>query len=182
MLTHALLLFLHSSWINTSFKHLALFGILGIVSNLSLPFVIQTFGLRNFSLFAILSSLFFPLTTIFTNSYRPVLLAGCLGLYASSQKVGTSAAMTSLATDMGVQQGKLQGEKASMLAFLKIGSPIVYSMLYLKGKSWGISSSMMAGDAVGLGLILSKIGRKLPFVLNVILGMCAFALTWQSMN
>ena len=164
------------------YELLALFGILGIVSNLSLPLVIQSVGLRNFSLFAILSSLFFPLTTIFTNSYRPVLLAGCLGLYASSQKVGTSAAMTSLASEMGVQQGKLQGEKASMLAFLKIGSPIVYSMLYLKGKSWGSSSSMMAGDAVGLDLILGKIGRKLPFVLNVILGLCAFALTWQSMN
>lgn len=107
------------------------------------------------------------------------MLAGCLGLYASSQKVGTSAAMTSLASEMGVQQGKLQGEKASMLAFLKIGSPIVYSMLYLQGKSWG---SKMAGDAVGLDLILGKIGRKLPFVLNVILGLCAFALTWQSMN
>ena len=90
--------------------------------------------------------------------------------------------MTSLASEMGVQQGKLQGEKASMLAFLKIGSPIVYSMLYLKGKSWGSSSSMMAGDAVGLDLILGKIGRKLPFVLNVILGLCALALTWQSMK
>jgi len=65
----------------------ALFGILGIVSNMSLPLVLESMGLRTFSLFAILSSLLFPLATIFTNSYRLVLLAGCIGLYGGVQKV-----------------------------------------------------------------------------------------------
>lgn len=65
----------------------ALFGILGIVSNMSLPLVLESMGLRTFSLFAILSSLLFPLAAIFTNSYRLVLLAGCIGLYGGVQKV-----------------------------------------------------------------------------------------------
>lgn len=88
--------------------------------------------------------------------------------------------MTSLANELGIPQGQLQGEKASMLALLKIGSPIVYGMLYLKGKAWDSSSSV--GDAaVGLEMIMGKIGKKLPFVLNVILGMFAFAVTWQNL-
>ena len=33
--------------------------------------------------------------------------------------------------------------------------------------------------AVGLEMITRKIGRKLPFVMNVFLGICAFAVTWQ---
>ncbi|KAL7534443.1 hypothetical protein ACHAXR_005880 [Thalassiosira sp. AJA248-18] len=160
----------------------ALFGIIGITSNISLPLVLQYFGLRSFSLFATFSSLFFPLTAIFADSYRPVLVAGCIGLYAATQKVGTSAAMTSLATELGVPQGQLQGEKASMLALLKIGCPVVYSMLYLKGKSWSSdSASSMGGTAIGLEIITRKIGRKLPFVLNIVLGCCAFAVTWQNL-
>ncbi|KAL7433017.1 hypothetical protein ACHAXH_004105 [Discostella pseudostelligera] len=134
------------------------------------------------------SSLIFPLTTIVTNSYRHVLASACLGMLAGVQKLGTSAAMTSLASELGVPQGRLQGEKASMLALLKIGCPIVYGMLYLKGSAWKSSAMEAAaagggGDrvAVWLDVIMSKIGRKLPFVLNVILGICAFGVSWQNL-
>jgi hypothetical protein len=109
-------------------------------------------------------------------------------MLAGVQKLGTSAAMTSLASELGVPQGRLQGEKASMLALLKIGCPIVYGMLYLKGSAWKSSAMEAAaagggGDrvAVWLDVIMSKIGRKLPFVLNVILGICAFGVSWQNL-
>ena len=146
---------------------------------MSIPLILQRFGLRSVSLFAILSSLFFPITTLFTSSSQTVLLAGCLGLYASAQKVGTSAAMTSLANDLGVPQGRLQGEKASMLALLKVICPLVYSELYLRGKAW---SSIASSSGSGIGThVVGKIGRKLPFVLNIILGLCAFAVAWQNL-
>jgi hypothetical protein len=29
--------------------------------------------------------------------------------------------------------------------------------------------------------VMGRIGRKLPFVLNVVLGLCAFAVTWQNL-
>ena len=161
---------------------IAIFGVLGIISNLSLPIVLQSFGIRTFSLFAILSSLLFPLTAILTNDYRYVLVAGCVGLFGGAQKVGTSTAMTSLATEMDIPQGQLQGERASMLALLKISMPLVYGMLYLKGKAWNGMNAMGSADAaVGLEMIMGKIGRKLPFVLNVVLGICAFGVTWQNL-
>ena len=69
---------------------IALFGVLGIVSNLSLPVLLTQLGLRNFSLLAILSSLLFPVATILSPNYRPVLIAGCVGLYGGCQKIGTS--------------------------------------------------------------------------------------------
>jgi len=160
----------------------AIFGVLGIVSNMSLPLVLQSFGLRNFSLFAILSSMLFPISILLTDSGRAVLLAGCIGLYGGTQKVGTTAAMTSLANEMGVRQGRLQGEKASMLALLKIACPVLYSMLYLRGKAWSEASSnnmMVGSDIVGLEMIMGKVGRKLPFLLNICLGICALAVTWK---
>ena len=172
----------------------ALFGILSIVSNVSVPFIIQSLGVRTLSLLAIASSLIFPLTTIVTHSYRHVLAAACLGMLAGVQKLGTSAAMTSLATELHIPQGRLQGEKASMLALLKIGCPIVYGMLYLKGSAWK-NNSIERAAAVGAGagpggdkalvvwldVIMNKVGRKLPFVLNVLLGICAFGVSWQNL-
>ncbi|KAL3783752.1 hypothetical protein HJC23_004871 [Cyclotella cryptica] len=158
---------------------IALFGVLGIVSNLSLPLLLNNLGLRNVSLLSIASSLFFPLTTILTTNYKAVIAAGCAGLYSSTQKIGTSAAMTSLASELGVRQGQLQGEKASMLALFRILCPVVYGMLYLTGKEWSLEkdNGMMGGT---LSVIRGWIGTKLPFVLNIILGIVAFVITWNN--
>jgi DHA1 family multidrug resistance protein-like MFS transporter len=157
----------------------ALFGVLGIFSNLSLPLLLSKLGLRNFTLLAIASSFLFPATALLTSNYKLVLVAGCIGLYSGCQKIGTSTAMTSLASDMGVKQGQLQGEKASMLALLRIICPVVYGMLYLKGKEW---SSLNDAGTMNYAVILIQrwIGTKLPFVLNIILGMVAFIITWKN--
>lgn len=170
-------------------KTTALFGILGIVSNLSVPLVLGYLGLRSFSLLATCSSLLFPLATLLTDSYRCVVAAGCIGLLGGAQKLGTGAAMASLATELGVPQGRLQGEKASMLALLKIVSPIVYGMLYLRGKAWSVGGGGIGDGTGGVGgadkvwsdVVMGNIGRKLPFVLNVLLGLAAFAVTWQNL-
>lgn len=153
---------------------------------MSVPLVLGSIGLRSFSLLATCSSLLFPLATLLTDSYRSVVVAGCVGLLGNAQKLGTSAAMASLASELGVPQGKLQGEKASMLALLKIGSPIIYGMLYLRGKAWSVGGvDGMGGvggpDKVWSDIVMGRIGRKLPFVLNVVLGLCAFAVTWQNL-
>lgn len=159
---------------------IAVFGVLGIISNITLPPILQRFGLRNFTLFAIVSSLLIPVTTVLGLPYKYILMGACVGLYGGAQRIGTSAAMTNLATELGIPQGQLQGEKASMLALLKIGSPILYSMLYLKGRSWSSAGDGHAASVLGLEMVKAKLGSKLPFVLNVILGICAFAVTWQN--
>ena len=160
---------------------IALFGVLGIFSNLSLPILLGKLGLRNFTILAIASSFLFPMTTLFTTSYKPVLVAGCIGLYSGCQKIGTSTAMTSLASDMGIKQGQLQGEKASMLALLRIVCPVAYGALYLRGKEWSLLSdngAMEVGDA--LSIIKGWIGLKLPFVMNIGLGVIALLVTWKN--
>lgn len=100
--------------------------------------------------------------------------------------MGTSAAMTTLASELGIPQGRLQGEKASMLALLKIGCPVLYSWLYLRGKEWSTTngSSMDSGASMMMSMLditMNRIGRKLPFLLNILLGICAFAVTWQNL-
>jgi len=152
----------------------ALFGVLGIVSNVSLPFALRAFGLRNFSLFAVVSSIFLPGAAIFTSSHKCLLAAGCLGLFSATQKVGTNTAMASLATARGLPQGQLQGEKAAMLALLKIGMPLAYGGLYLGGKAWVGAG----GGGSGWPPSARRIGRNLPFVFNVLLGIAACAVAW----
>ena len=153
---------------------IALFGVLGIVCNISLSPLVQRFGLRNFSLFAIASSMLFPITTLVTDTYRYVVVAAVLGLYGQAQKIGTSAAIAGLANDLAVPMGKLQGEKASLLALLKIIVPVIYSSLYLTGKRWNTISGSSR-----VALIERAIGQKLPFVMNVLLGAFTFMLTWR---
>ena len=97
--------------------------------------------------------------------------------------MGTTTAITSLANDLGLPQGQLQGEKASMLALLKIICPVIYSMLYLKGKEW---SSIGSGNEnkkteLALQVIMGKLGKKLPFVLNCFLSVMAFAVSWKNL-
>ena len=153
---------------------IALFGVLGIICNISLSPLVQRFGLRWFSLFAIASSMLFPITTLFTDTYRYVVVAAVLGLFGQAQKIGTSAAIAGLANDLAVPMGKLQGEKASLLALLKIIVPVMYSSLYLIGKRW----KTMTGTS-RVVLIERTIGQKLPFVMNVLLGALTFMLTWR---
>ena len=78
----------------------------------------------------------------------------------------------------------MQGEKALMLVLLKIRSPIVYGMLYLRGKTWSANattSGVGGSDKLWSHVVMGKIGRKLPFVLNVVLGLCALAVMWQNL-
>ncbi len=90
--------------------------------------------------------------------------------------------MTSLAYDLGIPQGELAGQKASMSALLKIICPVLYSWLYLKGKSLGadVIISSDSTDFLGIAMPLNKVGRKLPFVLNALLGLVAFGVTWKN--
>ena len=66
-----------------------------------------------------------------------------------------------------------------MLALLKIICPVIYSALYLKGKEWSMSST--EGNKLAFQMIMGKFGKKMPFVLNVVLGVLAFIVTWQYM-
>mmetsp|Transcript_8840 Transcript_8840/g.18864 ORF Transcript_8840/g.18864 Transcript_8840/m.18864 type:complete len:618 (-) Transcript_8840:250-2103(-) len=162
---------------------IALFGILGILSNLSLSPVLKILGIRKFTLFAILSSLLSPTAVVLFSTYTPFLIAACFGFYSSAQKVGTSAAMTSLAYDLGIPQGELAGQKASMSALLKIICPVLYSWLYLKGKSMSLDVREVSSDStpfLGIATALGKVGGKMPFLLNVLLGVVAFGVTWKN--
>ena len=87
--------------------------------------------------------------------------------------MGTTSAITSLAYQLKIPQGQLAGEKASMTALLKIACPVIYSWLYLMGKNMEGKNSQNALGAF--------VGKKLPFVLNLILGMMAFVVTWQNL-
>jgi hypothetical protein len=59
------------------------------------------------------------------------------------------------ANHSGLPQGEMAGERASLMALLKVLGPVVYSTLYLQGRQW-------FGTSI------------LPFVFNI--GLAALAL------
>jgi len=132
----------------------AIVGILGILANNISQYLIPQVGLKIFTSLAIVSSLGFPLGTFF--SYKAALMGACLGGLASAQKIGVMAEMTTHGTKSGLPQGKLAGERASLLAILKVLGPIIYSFLYAQGREIGI--------------------RNLPFVFNIGLAIVALLL------
>jgi len=135
-------------------QFIALVGLIGIVSNAASRVLIPRIGLKRFTSIAILSSLAFPIGTFF--SYGGALVGACLGCLASAQKLGIMAAIAAQGTKAGVPQGQLAGERASLLALLKVIGPVLYSALYRKG---------------------TKIGMpNLPFVFNMVLSVAALVL------
>ena len=81
-----------------------------------------------------------------------------MGFLGAAQSMGINAALVSQARESGVPQGELAGERASLVAMLKVIGPILYSTLYVQGRG-------------KLGL------KQLPFVFNICLAASAFVVS-----
>jgi hypothetical protein len=83
------------------------------------------------------------------------LAIGCLG---SAQSIGIVAALVEQGSASGLPQGELAGERASLMALLKVFGPIWYSALYVQGQR--------------------RFGQSnLPFVFNIVLSLTALIIS-----
>jgi predicted MFS family arabinose efflux permease len=135
---------------------LALFGIIGISGNIVGSMLVRKIGNKKFTMLSTLSSLCVPVG-ITLYQYRGLQLGAAIGFLASAQKMGITAALISEGSKVGVPQGELAGERSSIIALLKVVSPIWYSLLYVQGKRL-------------LGI------NTLPFLFNIGLCFLAFAI------
>jgi MFS family permease len=114
-------------------SYLALYATLSIVANgLGSRVVIPRLGIKRFTCVAICSRAFTSLGTILFGFQGSVvgLVVGCLGL---AQAIGIYAALVAAGAASGLPQGQLAGERASLLALLKVVGPVWYSTLYIQG-------------------------------------------------
>lgn len=126
---------------------IAMFGVLGIFSNLVGSVLVRKIGIKRFTAIATLSTLGVPIGATFFQ-FRGVVIGALLGFLSIAQRMGITAALVSEGRKLGVPQGELAGERSSIIALLKVIGPIWYSMLYVQGKQ-------LAGV------------KNLPFIFNI---------------
>jgi MFS family permease len=115
---------------------IAVFGVTNIASMLAGSALLPRLGVQHFTGLAILSGVIFPLSA--TRSYEAALIGAVAGFMGSAQSLGVKATLTTKVTALGVKQGEFAGEKASLLAMVKIGCPLLYGSLYVLGSRAGV--------------------------------------------
>jgi hypothetical protein len=147
-----------SQWALTNAQVSSLFSFIavsGVVSNLVGGALIRTVGLRGFTALATASTLL--LWVGFSSARLKVALAcAAVGFLGPARTLGATTMMTSEGAKLGIPQGQLSGDRANLVAWLKVVGPLVYGALYVRGASAGLSQA--------------------PFVLNVALTAAALAL------
>ena len=138
---------------------LALYGFINIFANGCGGLLIKKMGTKRFTLLAIFSRIVSTAGTAFFG-YKGAVAGVLIGFLGAAQSIGIIAALVSAGTKSGFPQGELAGERASLMALLKVIGPLLYSFLYIKG-----SSTFGAPN--------------LPFLFNI--GVCLLALVVAQM-
>lgn len=112
---------------------LATFATIGIVSNTAAGFLVKKIGIKKFTGIAILSRMITSVGTAFFG-YRGTMIGLVIGFLGVAQSIGIVAALVSEGAKSGLPQGELAGERASLMALLKVIGPIWYSTLYIQGQ------------------------------------------------
>ena len=136
----------------------ALFGGMNIISNAMGSILVRRMGIRQFTTLAVTSKLVTAIGMAFFG-YRGSVVGLLLGFLGAAQALGIVAALVAAGTATGLPQGELAGERAALMALLKVAGPIVYGTLLVQGEQW-------------LGT------KKLPLFFNIGLSMVALVVGW----
>lgn len=138
-------------------RFIALWSVNGIVANTAGSFLAQKLGIKRFMGLATLSSSFAPIGACLFG-FRGAVMGSVLGFLGAAQSMGINSALVAQGKESGVPQGELAGERASLVAMLKVIGPLLYSGLYVEGRG--------------------KLGiPQLPFVFNICLAASAFVVS-----
>jgi len=127
----------------------------GVVSNLAGGTLIRNLGLRTFTAIATFSTLLLWVG-FSTGRLKVALACAAVGFLGPARTLGATTMMTSQGAKLGIAQGQLSGDRANMIAWLKVIGPIIYGTLYVRGVSANLPQA--------------------PFILNVVLTAAALML------
>jgi DHA1 family tetracycline resistance protein-like MFS transporter len=147
-----------SHWALTNAQVAQLFtfvSVSGVVANLLGGKLIQKLGLKTFTAIATASNLLLWLG-FGSGSLKLALLGAGVGFLGPARTLGATTMMTSEGAKLGIPQGQLSGDRANLIAWLKVLGPLIYGWLYVRGVSVGFPQA--------------------PFVLNVLLTAAALFL------
>lgn len=136
---------------------IAIIGILGFTANSLSSIFVRRLGIRRFTAITTLSSIL-PNLGAATFGYSGILAGNLVGFMGVAQGLGVMSAIVSEGTKQGVPMGVLAGERASLMALVKVIGPIWYSTLYVQGQRlWNM--------------------KTLPFWFNACLGFAVFTMS-----
>ena len=133
----------------------AFISVSGVISNLAGGALIKSLGLRTFTTIATASTLLLWVG-FSTASLKLALICTAVGFLGPARTLGATTMMTSEGAKLGIPQGQLSGDRANLMAWLKVIGPLVYGALYVRGVNAGVPQT--------------------PFFLNVALTIAALVL------
>jgi MFS family permease len=112
---------------------IAMFSMIGVLGNLAGSLLVKRLGIKLFTLIATASSLLSPLGA-WLFGFHGIVVGSLMGFLSAGQSQGITAALMSEGSRLGISRGTLAGERASLVALLKVVGPIWYSSAYMLGK------------------------------------------------
>lgn len=118
----------------------AVFGVLGLAANILGSILVNKLGIRRYTALTTFLCII-PSVGASLFGFRGLLVGYLFGFLGMAQNLGIMAAMVSEAKKQKIPIGELAGERASLIALVKVIGPIWYSTLYVHGqRMWNIPS------------------------------------------
>ena len=69
---------------------------------------------------------------------KVAMACAAIGFLGPARTLGATTMMTSEGAKLGIPQGQLSGDRANLIAWLKVIGPTLYGFLYVRGVSVGL--------------------------------------------
>ena len=118
----------------------------GVIANVVGGRLIKALGLQLFTAIATVSTLLFWVG-FSTGQLRLAVACAAVGLLGPARTLGATTVMTTEGARLGVPQGQLSGDRANMMAWLKVLGPLAYGTLYVRGVQAGVPTAPFIANA-----------------------------------
>jgi len=109
----------------------------GVLANTLGGTIVKRIGIKAFTALSTASSLL--MWCGFASASLPAALAcSAIGFLGPARTLGASTIMSSEGAKLGIPQGRLAGDRANLIAWIKVIGPLVYGQIYLKGVSTNV--------------------------------------------
>jgi len=112
----------------------------GVIANVVGGRLIRALGLQLFTAIATVSTLLFWIG-FSSGRVRVAVACAAVGLLGPARTLGATTVMTTEGARLGVPQGQLSGDRANMMAWLKVLGPLGYGTLYVRGVQAGVPTA-----------------------------------------
>lgn len=119
----------------------------GVLANTLGGALIKRLGIQVFTALATASTLLFWMGFA-SGRVRLAVVCAVVGWLGPARTLGATTTMTTEGARLGIPQGQLSGDRANMVAWLKVLGPLVYGGLYVQGLQAGIPTAPFFFNAV----------------------------------